>query len=58
MTPGRPAGTRIGMCQCGRRVTGTTGSRVECPDCHRHVRIGPSSRRTPVFLEAPRRRKR
>jgi hypothetical protein len=40
-TPGRPKGTRVTTCACGRRVAGPLGKFIKCPDCGKRVKICP-----------------
>jgi len=37
--PGRPKGTRVTHCSCGRRVAGMPGRFVVCPGCGKRVKI-------------------
>ncbi len=43
-SPGRPKGTRVVKCKCGRRVVGAPGTRVPCPGCKKNVTI-PSAKK-------------
>lgn len=55
-SPGRPKGTRVIQCACGRRVAGMLGDDVTCPDCDRVVAINTKARikKGPLFLKPPR----
>ncbi len=53
---GRPKGTRVVACRCGRRLAGGVGQRVQCPGCLRRVTVverssGDKPRR--VYLPSP-----
>jgi len=39
-TPGRPKGTHVILCTCGRRVAGPLGRLMKCPDCGKRIKIG------------------
>lgn len=58
-SPGRPKGTRVVQCDCGRRVAGLPGARVQCPDCPEKVLIktGPRVKKPPMFLKLAKGRK-
>lgn len=57
-SPGRPKGTRVTLCSCGRRVAGELGKRVPCPDCGKRVTIkaAQAKKRTRVFIAAKKKR--
>lgn len=55
-SPGRPKGTRVTLCTCGRRVAGPLGKRATCPgpDCGKRVTIRVRTAKTKkvaVYLE-------
>lgn len=59
-TPGRPKGTKITFCTCGRRVAGELGKRTTCQDCGKRVTIRASRARTkgaPKYLSVRKTRK-
>ena len=52
-SPGRPKGTRVVVCTCGRRLAGVIGKRVPCPDCGKKVTIrekDPTEKAPQVYL--------
>jgi len=53
---GRPKGTRVVACRCGRRLAGGVGRRVRCPGCQRRVTVverGTGGKPRRVFLPSP-----
>lgn len=56
VSPGRPRGTRVVVCRCGRRVAGAPGTRPLCSDCGRRVHVTAErkgSRRAAAFIFTP-----
>lgn len=47
---GRPKGTRVTSCVCGRRVAGTLHKFVVCPSCGKRVKITTRKKKTKVLF--------
>jgi len=51
--PGRPKGTRVTYCACGRRVAGMPNRFVVCPGCGKRVKIVLRKKKArSIFLKA------